>query len=116
MASVWETTYNALSGLGYELAANVMLDPTAGSLPDTYLVYQVISSPPLLHADEVEKLRWYRMQVTLYSRTGLATVPGLVAAAMVAAGFSKSVFRELPYNQETRHYGYEMEYIWLEDE
>lgn len=116
MASVWEETYSALSGLGYALAANVMLSDTAGSLPDEYLVYQVISSPPVLHADHTERIRWYRMQVTAYSRNGLATMPVLVQAAMVAAGFTKSVFRELPYNQETRHFGYAMEFIWMEDE
>jgi hypothetical protein len=93
-----------------------MLDETGGSLPDTFLVYQVISSPPALHADQVEKIRWYRMQVTVYARGGLASVPDLVAAAMVAAGFSKSVFRELPYNPDTRHFGYAMEFIWMEDE
>lgn len=115
MASIWETTKTALTGLGYDLAANVMLDETAGSLPDTFLVYQVISSPPAQHGDEVERLRWYRVQVTVYARGGLATVPTLVAAAMVTAGFTKSVFREIPYNQETRHFGYAMEFIWLEE-
>lgn len=113
--TIWEITKVTLEGLGLETAANAMLRDTAALLPDTYLVYQMISSPPAQHADGVEKLRWYRVQVTGYSRDGLASLPD-VAAAMVAAGFTKSVFRELPYNELTGHYGYAMEYIWLEDE
>lgn len=116
MTTIWERTGTALAGLGLDVAANVMVQATADALADTYLVYQVISSPPALHADQVEKLRWYRVQVSVYARGGLATVPDLVAAAMVAAGFSKSIFREIPYNEKTRHFGYAMEFIWLEDE
>jgi len=115
MASIWELTEDALDGLGVDLAANVMIRATASALPDSYIVYQVISSPPLQHGDNVERLRWWRMQVTYYSRAGLIAMPA-IEAAMVTAGFTKSMFRELPYNELTRHYGFAMDFIYLEEE
>lgn len=113
--SIWEITNAALSGLGVELAANALVRETPGSLPDQFIVYQMISSPPEQSANNVETLRSYRMQVTVYNRAGLISLPD-VESAMVTAGFSKSMFRELPYNQLTRHYGLAMEFIYLEEE
>lgn len=112
--SIWEITDDALSGLGVPMAANVMISPTGGSLPDLFLVYQLISSPPVLHAEDLEVMRFYRMQVTIYNRDGLADLPD-VPDAMVSAGFSRSAIRELSYNVETRHYGLAMEFIYLSD-
>lgn len=111
--TIWERTETALSGLGVDLAANVMLSDTDDTLPDTFLVYQLISSPPAQAADDDETLRWYRMQVAAYSRDGLATLPD-IPAAMVAAGFTKSIWRELPYNQDSRHFGIAYDFIYTE--
>lgn len=110
--SIWELTEDALDGLGVALAANVMVEGTGTALPDQFIVYQLISSPPELHADDAETLRSYRMQVTVYNRAGLISLPD-VEGAMVTAGFRKSMFRELPYNTLTRHYGLAMEFIYL---
>lgn len=115
MSSIWEITEDALDGLSVALAANVMIRETNEALPDNYIVYQVISSPPVQAANDVETLRYWRMQVTYYDRAGLINMPA-IEAAMVTAGFSKSMFREIPYNQLTRHYGLAMEFIFLEEE
>lgn len=113
--SIWETTQTALTGLSLPLAANQMIVPTGTALPAQFLVYQMISDPPELHADNAETLRSYRMQVSLYSRSGLASVPAQIETAMLAAGFTRLGSRELPYNRDTQHFGIAMDFNFLED-
>lgn len=113
--SIWTITHAALTGLSYPLAANTMILATGADYPDEYLVYQMISDPPGLHADDLEKLRSYRVQVSVYSRTGMASIPAQVETAMLAAGFTRLEGRELPYNTQTRHFGLAMDFNYLED-
>lgn len=110
MIDVWELTRLALVGLGWPLNADQYLVATSTPLPDQYLVYQLISSPAEQFADNVEKQRSYRMQVSAYSRTGFAALPD-IAGAMVAAGWTPGPIRSLPYNPSTRHYGLVMEFV-----
>jgi hypothetical protein len=112
--SIWETTAAALTSLGLPLAASAMIVATGAELPDSYLVYQMISNPPALHADNLEELRWYRIQVSVYSRNGLAAIPAQVETAMLAAGYTRLEGRELPYNPQTRHFGCAMDFAYLE--
>jgi len=114
VSTIWEITDDALSGLGVEYAANSMVMASGQQLPDLYMVYSMVSNPPLQHADDVEKLSWYRMQVSVFSRAGLASLPD-VDSAMLAAGFTRSSPRELPYDPDTRHFGIALDYIYLED-
>ena len=114
MTTIWEVTADALDGLGVPVAANIYIPATNEAYPDTYLVYQLISSPPLLHADNFEEMRYYRMQVTAFSRDGLAGLPD-VSAAMVAVGFTRGPMREIPYDLETRHFGLVMEFVYTSD-
>jgi hypothetical protein len=111
--TIWERVYTALSGLGWTLAENQMLVASGSQLPDDFLVYQLISSTPEEHADDVEKLRTWQVQVSAYSRSGLAGLPA-IATAMTAAGFLRGNERELPYDQVTRHYGLAMEFRYYE--
>jgi hypothetical protein len=111
---IWEITQEALEVLNIPLAANVMITATKGVLPDLYLVYQLIDAPPILHAEDLEAMRFYRMQVTVYSRNTLSICMA-VADAMVDAGFTRSSMKELPYNTETRHYGLAMDFIFTSD-
>lgn len=111
MIDVWELTRLALVGLGWPLAADQYLTTTAAALPEQYLVYQLISSPPEMFADNVEKHRSYRMQVNAYSRSGFSALPN-VAGAMATAGFAPGPMRSLPYNPDTRHYGLVMEFVY----
>jgi hypothetical protein len=116
MTTIWERTYSALSGLEVPLAANRYLPGSdEDELPDLFIVYQLISSPPELHAENVEKYRSYRMQVTIWNRDGLVSLPD-VAGAMVAAGFGRGPVRELPYVESTRHFGLAFEFLYLEEE
>lgn len=113
--SIWSITLAALTGLGKPLAANRYIPATGSQLPAEYIVFFLVDSIPAEAADDVETLRFHRMQVSYYSTTGLAGMPN-IAGAMVAAGFTKSVITEIPYNADTGHYGCSNEFIFLEEE
>lgn len=113
MTTIWERVVSALTGLGLPLAANVWLAATAAEIPDAYISYFLVTSPPLSHADNAEMVRSYVVQVTYYSRAGLAGMPD-IPAAMTAAGFTAGARRELPYNQQTRHYGLAMDFVYVD--
>lgn len=103
MTTVFEMVQTALDGaLTVPVAQNVYMSNT--SLPDVYVVHQMISSPPEQSADNVETLRFYRVQVTVYSRVGLVSIPDVITP-MTAAGFRQSLTREIPKDLRTGHYG-----------
>lgn len=112
--TIWEITAAALTGLGVPMAASRYIGSN-DQLPDLFLVYFLVSSPPEQHADNLETLRSYLMQVSIFSRTGLTGLPD-VAGAMVAAGFTRGLERELPFNQTTGHYGLALELNFLAEE
>jgi hypothetical protein len=111
--SIWSIVYSALDPLNLPLAAGVYIPDSGESLPDEYLVYTLISSPPELHADNVETLRSYLVQVSYYGRT-LINVPD-IAGVMTAAGFTRGEERQIAFNQTTRHHGLAMDFNYLED-
>jgi len=113
--TIWERVKTALTGLGVPMAANVYISGTGNELPNLFLTYFLVSSPPEQHADDAETLRSYRMQISIYQRAGLVSLPD-VDSAMVAAGFTRGPQREIPYNQLTRHFGLALEYVYLEGE
>lgn len=113
--SIWETTKTALDTIGLPVAANTIIVASGADYPDQYLVYQLISNPPRLHGDDIELVRSYRMQVNIFSRTGLASIPAQVESAMLAAGFTRAEGREIPYNPLTRHFGLSMDFNYLEN-
>jgi hypothetical protein len=112
--SVFADVYTALASLGLPLAANIYQAAEGIKLPDRFLVYSLIASPPVQAADNVEKLRANYIQVSLYDRSGLNNPPD-IDSAMVAAGFVRGSRREMPYNQLTGHFGLAMEYVILEE-
>ena len=111
--TIWSTVYTALVTLGVPLAANAYVPASGADLPDLFIVYSLISSPPEQHADDIEKMRSYYVQVSIYNRLGLNSLPN-VDTAMTGAGFARGAWRELPYNPGTRHYGLAKDYILLE--
>jgi hypothetical protein len=114
MTTIFERVKTALNTLSP--AVPHALAPYKGAtLPDTYIVYQLLPSTPEQHADNVETERSYIMQVTTWSKAGLINLPN-VKAAMLAAGFHKSGERQLPQDQATGHYGLATDYMYLESE
>jgi hypothetical protein len=112
--TIWERVKAALESLDVPMAANVYVPATDTERPDLYLVYLLVVSPPLQHADNVEKMREYTVQVSIYSRSGLTGLPD-VESAMLAAGFRFEGQRELPYVKDTRHYGLAIDFNFVED-
>src|SRR5574340_829954 len=106
MTTIYERTATALSTLTPSIpyALDVYLKSDSGELPDTYIAYSLIDGSPIQSADGNETLREYVMQISIFSRAGLASLPN-VDAAMKAAGFVKGSERQLPRDAETRHFG-----------
>jgi len=115
MTTIFERTATALATLApaipYALAPYQTSNNAA--LPDVYIAYQLITSPPEQHADDAETLRRYLVQVSIWSRAGLVTLPD-VDAVMLTAGFQKSDWRQLPRDPATGHFGLAKDYTYLE--
>lgn len=115
MTTIFERTATALSSLSPVIpyALGQYLTANGADLPATFIVYQEISGTPEQHADDVETHRTYRIQVSIFSRGGLVSLPD-VDTAMLAAGFTKGPERQLPYDKETRHFGLAKDYFRLD--
>jgi hypothetical protein len=96
-------------GAGAFLAAT-----PGGDLPDSYLIYFVVDVSPVQHADDQETIRGWLVQVSVYSRAGLAGLPDVIGA-MTTAGFTFVAGRQLDYDIETRHYGIAFDFEYTED-
>ena len=114
MTTIFERVADALDTLGVEYASGIFIPETGETLPDQLITYSLVSSPPEQHADEIETLRVYRVQITIYDRSGLINLPD-INTPLTAAGFVKSNQYQLPYDQETGHHGLATDYIYLED-
>lgn len=115
MTTIFERVKTALDALSPAVpyALSRYLTANNADLPDTYIVYQLISGVPEQHADDAETQRTYRAQVSIYARDGLVSLPN-VDAAMLSQGFAKGPERQLPYDQESRHFGLAKDYFYLE--
>lgn len=115
MTTIHERVYSALTSLSKPMAADVYIPASGTELPDEYLVYTLISDPTRQHADDVEKLHLYRVQISYYNRAGMQSAPD-IKGAMITAGFRRSDGRDLPYNPDTRHFGQALDFTYLEEE
>ena len=112
MATIWELAEDALDGLGCTVAANVLVLADGVERPDEYMTFFVFSATEAQSADDAETLRSWMVQVSYYNRAGLVGMPD-IKSAMAAAGFRAGAWRELPYNQQTRHYGMALDFNYL---
>lgn len=115
MTTIWERSNDALEPLNVPFAASKLRIDSGEQYPDLFMVYFLVSSPPRQHADNKETMRDYTMQVNTFSRDGLINLPD-VDGAMMAAGFTKGVVREIPLDEETGHFGLGTEYHFSESE
>lgn len=115
MTTIFERTATALASLSPAIpyALGQYLTANGADLPATFIVYQEILGEAAQHADDAETHRAYRVQVSIYSRSGLVSLPN-VDAAMLAQGFTKGPERQLPYDLETRHFGLAKDYFYLD--
>jgi len=116
MTTIFERTATALATLSPAIpfALGQYITASGADLPDTFIAFSLVSGDPAQHADNAETLREYLIQVSIFARAGLVTLPA-VDAAMLAAGFTKGSERQLAYDKETRHFGLATDYNYLED-
>lgn len=116
MTTIFARTATALSALSPAIpyGLDVYLKSDSGELPDTFITYSLITGEPMQSADNEETLREYVVQISIFSRAGLVSLPG-VDAVMLAAGFVKGSERQLPRDAETRHFGLATDYHYFED-
>src|SRR5512138_1019903 len=115
MTTIFERVKTALDSLNPAVAYGMSVYQTEGStdLPDTFIVYTVVSGVKEQSADNAETYRTYRVQLSVYSRSGLVSLPD-VDTAMLAQGFTKGPERQLPYDAETHHFGLAKDYFYLQ--
>lgn len=113
--SIWSMTESALEDLALPMAADAYRSATPEALPDEFMVYTLVSAPPMQHADNAEQMRFYRVQVSYFNRTGLHAVPD-INGAMTGAGFMAGPLRALPFDQKSGHFGLALEYTYQESE
>lgn len=117
MTSIFERVAGALGTLSPAVPyrAEVFLTDSGDDLPNLFITYALVSSPPVLSADNAEVERTYRVQITINTRAGLNSLPA-VKPAMVEAGFIPSSFRQLPFDPVSRHFRMAHDYIYLENQ
>lgn len=86
------------------------------NLPDTYIVYFLVSAPPGLSADNTERAYIPKIQVSLFYRKKRAflELPDTIIQALTAAGFIRAAEGRIPYNTNTGHYGWRCEFNFYE--
>lgn len=109
MIDIFALTESALATISP--AVPYAMSPYQGTLPDLYVVHQLINDDANQHADNEETARSYLVQVTVWSVTGLSNLPD-INTAMKSVGFRKRNERQLPKDQQTGHYGLAMEFIY----
>jgi len=112
--TIWERVKTALTPLGLPMAASAYIVASGAVIPDTYIVYFVFSIDPEQYADNEEILRSEAVQISIYNRTGNASLPDVIGA-MVTAGFTFIGGRELDYDTDTRHFGIAFDFEYLKD-
>jgi hypothetical protein len=116
MTSIFARVNDALETLSPAVpyALDRFLTANGADLPDTYITFYMMSGEGVQHADNDETLRQYDVQITIFSRSGLAALPD-VDTAMLSAGFIKGPERQLPTDEQTRHFGLAKDYSYFED-
>lgn len=112
--TIFERVKNALDTLAPVPNAMGRMMVASGDLPDTFLVYNLVSSTPALHFDDREAGREYVIQVSIYNRSGLVGLPD-VTGAMITAGFTQGNWRLLPIDPQSGHYGMAKDYNYYEE-
>jgi hypothetical protein len=109
-ASALERTATALSSLGVPYGAGRYLPASGNVLPDLFLAYTLVTEMPAQVADDDEIIRFSRVQISIFNRAGLTSLPN-VTGAMKTAGFKYSRTTLLPFDQQTRHFGLALEFV-----
>lgn len=91
-------------------------DCELSQLPDTFIVYFLVSDPPTTHYDNFETSHEVRMQISLFYRdiSVINTLPDKIIKAFTAVGFKRNGCGRIPYQQSTGHYGWKCNFNFYE--
>jgi len=117
LTDVYNKIYTTLAALGFPVSEQGSYGPTE-TLPETLITYFVLDETDISHADNLPASTMTSAQVALYSKR-----PAIVQQAnrtlrsvMLPAGFLRAGGRNLPFDQETGHYGYTSTYNFYDME
>lgn len=117
--TIWERVKSALSTLTIPVSEGINLQATGASTPTEkpaeFITFALISSNPVQHADDEEKIRSHRVQVSYFNQTGLTGIPD-ISSLMTAAGFTRGPMTEIPYDPADGYFGVALEYVYSESE
>ena len=114
MTTIFERAETALNTLTTITNAMDRMLMASGDLPDIFMTYSLVSSTPVLHFNNTESGRNYVVQVSIFSRAGLVSLPN-VDAAMLAAGFRRADERTLPRDAQSGHYHLAKDFTYYEE-
>lgn len=87
-----------------------------GNLPDTYIVYFLVSEPSALSLDGQEKSSIPRVQFSLFykDKKVIKNIPEKIIEAVIAKGFRRANTGRIPKSKETGHYGWRSDFVFYE--
>lgn len=87
-----------------------------GKLPDTYIVYFLVSEPSALSVEGREKSSIPKVQFSLFFRDKsiVKSIPEKIIAAVTAVGFCRSNTGRIPRKNDTGHYGWRSDFVFYE--
>jgi hypothetical protein len=90
---------------------------STAQLPDTYITYFLVDDNGKTWANNAETSHVLRIQISLFYRdiSKVKTVPDQIEAAFTAADFMRVGAGRIPYQDETRHYGWRCDFRLYEE-
>jgi len=81
-------------------------------LPERYIVYFLVDDNGKTYADGKETSHSPRIQISFYfkDKADCLTIPDQITTAFIAANFMRVGSSDLPYSNETEHYGWRVDF------
>lgn len=100
-------------GLPYDFER---FDSPTEQLPDTFIVYFLVDDTGVSYSDNTETSHEPRIQVSLFYRdkSAFLTAPGQIETAFLSSGFTRVGSGRIPYQTDTRHYGWRCDFRFYE--
>ena len=87
-----------------------------GELPDTYIVYFLVSEPSASSADNKERSSIPKVQFSLFYRdiSVMQSIPKQIIKAALTAGFTRVNSGRIPRKNDSGHFGWRSDFILYE--